>query len=310
MGIESIIGTRASLVLLNILLGLAAFGFVWGVVKLSYQRVTGSPMPRNAVTLTLDIIVESTNNILGVVNKARVSGGGAPLFLPLQPQIEVRNLATGEMLTDATPGPRTGQSGRASLGALVAAMVLSLALGVAACRPQPTPTDGSVAVTPSAWTDTARLVARTLAWALPAARMVTDAILPEPARTIVGRVIDATADYASRFVTALDAYEEHGGDRCIPRAALAALRSGLLDLARTLADHGLAIGRPIERVIDTVASLVDTLVPGCVDAGWTSTGDQTNAELRAIEINATRRGVTLRRDLDAITPAMVDGGVR
>ena len=55
----------------------------------------------------------------------------------------------------------------------VAIVVLAawFALG---CTP-PAPVDGGVAVTPSGWTSTARVVLDTLRWAVPAARAITDA---------------------------------------------------------------------------------------------------------------------------------------
>ena len=91
--------------------------------------------------------------------------------------------------------------------------VASLAF-IPSCKPPPRPSPDTPATTPSSWTDTARTVLSTLAWALPAAHVVTDAILPEPARTIVGRALDGVGDAAERLHAALDAYEQRGGDRC------------------------------------------------------------------------------------------------
>jgi uncharacterized membrane protein len=89
----------------------------------------------------------------------------------------------------------------------------------------------------------------------------------------------------------------------------AARLAALVAAAQTLVDHGIALGRVLERVTDATAALVDELVPGCdADAGWRSEGRDTNAELRAIELRATARGVILRRDLDHIQPP--GGGAR
>lgn len=188
-------------------------------------------------------------------------------------------------------------------------LILALAL-VGACRPLPPPSPDTPAVTPASWTDTARTVLTTLTWALPAAHVVTDAILPDPARTVVGRALDGVTAAADGLRTALDAYEQRGGDRCAAHAAVGGVRTALVVAAQTLTDHGVALGRVLERVTDTVAALVDTLVPGCdADAGWRSEGRATNAELRELELRAASRGVILRRDLDDLRPP-ADGGVR
>jgi hypothetical protein len=152
-------------------------------------------------------------------------------------------------------------------------------------------------------------VLTTLTWALPAAHAITDMILEDPARTVVGRTLDGVATAAEGLQTALDAYEQRGGDRCAAHAAVGGVRTALVVAAQTLTDNGVALGRVLERVTDTVAALVDTLVPGCDgDAGWRSEGRATNAELRELELRAASRGVILRRDLDHLHPP--DGGVR
>lgn len=193
-----------------------------------------------------------------------------------------------------------------------AILPLLLALAVvlaAACRPAPVPDDGSPAVTPSGWTDTARTVVSTVAWAVPGARLITDVILPEPARTIVGRALTAVGEAAEGLEVAIAAYEARGGDRCAAKAAVAGVRASLVAAAQSLADNGIALGRVLERVADSAAAVVDELVPACdADAGWRSEGRQTNAELREIELRATSRGVVLRRDLDNLQPGAATGG--
>lgn len=171
-----------------------------------------------------------------------------------------------------------------------------------ACTPTPS-VDGGVAVTPSGWTSTARVVLDTLRWAVPAARAITDVVVPEPARTQVGRALDATGAAARELSAAVDAYELRGGDRCAAHAAVGGLHRALVGLARVLADSGIALGTTLERVVDGVASIADALVPACDrDAGWSSAGDRANAELRAIST-----GRVLRRVLDDLRP--MDGGL-
>lgn len=189
------------------------------------------------------------------------------------------------------------------------AILFVASLAFTSCKPPPRPSPDTPAVTPSSWTDTARTVLSTLAWALPAAHAVTDLILPEPARTVVGRALDGVADAAERLHAALDAYDARGGDRCAVQGAVAATRAALVSLGQVLVEHGIALGQVLERVTDAAAALVDELIPECEpDAGWRSVGRDTNTELRALELRATARGVILRRDLDHIQPP--GGGAR
>jgi len=190
----------------------------------------------------------------------------------------------------------------------VLSLVLVLSLSVSACEPRPS-VDGGPAVTPTAWTDTARVVLSTLRWAIPAARVVLHAILEEPARSVVDRALDAVADAAGRLGGALDTYEARGGSRCTAHAAAGAVTEALLQLSQVLADHGVALGSTLERVVDASAALVDTLIPACDrDAGLASAGDGANGRLRAILNGARARGVVLRHDLDDLRP--LDGGAR
>jgi len=184
------------------------------------------------------------------------------------------------------------------------AVLFSLALVAPACTPPPPPSDGGTpAVTPSSWADTTRLVLSTLGWAVPSARAITDLVVPEPARTQVGRALDAVTDAAGRLGLALDAYEARGGDRCAAYAAVGGVHVALVQLAQVLADNGIALGTVLERVADSAASIADALIPACqTDAGWASVGDRSNATLRAIASRAAARGVTLRRDLDTLRP--------
>ena len=64
-----------------VMTALSALAVAWGAVKAAYIRAVGKPMPRNAVTLTLDVLAELASNVLGAYNRAR---GGA-LFNPPPP---------------------------------------------------------------------------------------------------------------------------------------------------------------------------------------------------------------------------------
>jgi hypothetical protein len=193
--------------------------------------------------------------------------------------------------------------------ALRLCLVVLLALGAGAvasgCPGPVAPVDGGVAVTPAGWVSTARVVLSTLSWAVPAARAITDSVLTDPARTQVGRALDATGDAARELGAALDAYELRGGDRCVARAATAGVHRALVGLARVLVDNGIALGTTLERVVDGLASVADALTPACdPDAGWSSAGDAANREVRAIHDGAR---VPLRRVLDDLRP--MDGGL-
>lgn len=63
---------------------LSALAVVWGAVKAAYVRVVGKPMPRNTLTLTLDVLAELASNALGAYNRAR----GGTLFNPPTPSRE------------------------------------------------------------------------------------------------------------------------------------------------------------------------------------------------------------------------------
>lgn len=59
---------------------LFAYALVWGSIKAAYFKVTGHAMPRNNLTLTLDIALELSNNALGFLNKILLARGATPLF--------------------------------------------------------------------------------------------------------------------------------------------------------------------------------------------------------------------------------------
>jgi hypothetical protein len=210
------------------------------------------------------------------------------------------------------PPRRDGQSGRATFAVLVVLAVAPLGGGVAflACGPRPVPIDGGVAVTPSAWTDTARVVITTLRWALPAAAAILEATVPEPARTQVVRALAATTQATARLNEALVAYESAGGDRCLAKSATAGVHAALVILAETLADNGIGIGNTLASVADGLASIVDVLTPACEpDASLrASAGDASNQRLRDIRAAARARGTILSTILDDLRP-VADAGV-
>lgn len=271
---------------------LTALITLWGWFKAAYAKNVGHPLPRNGLTLALDIGAELGLNILGVVNKVLTFRGAAPLFPPTAPPPPA---ATGAPLV-GRPG---GSPGRASVGVLLV-LALSAPLAVA-CHPQPGPSNSPTEV--SSWTSTARTVLSSLEWIVPAARALLSTIFGGAAEPVVARSLDAVADAASRLNLAVDAYEHRGGDRCAAHAAVGAVGVALVQLAQVLTDHGIALGRPIEHVVDAAGGLADTLTPACsTDAGFGSVGDGYNRTLRTIEASAASRGVFLRRDLDGLRP--------
>jgi len=197
--------------------------------------------------------------------------------------------------------PSAASRGRTSPVAFLL-LVASIAFSAIACRP-PTPAPDGPPTVVSSWTDTARTVLSTLEWAVPAAKALVAVIVPDPANVLVERALDGVADAAGRFQESLDAYESRGGDRCAAYAAVGGVHSALVGLAQVLADHGVALGRVLERVADAAAAIGDQLVPACDrDAGWRSAGRDGDLRLRAIEATARARGLVLRRDLDGLHP--------
>ena len=73
---------------------LFAFSVTWGSIKAAYFKTTGKPMPRNWFTLTLDIGVELSNNLLGFINKILLARGKEPMFPPPSPPLATPPLPT------------------------------------------------------------------------------------------------------------------------------------------------------------------------------------------------------------------------
>lgn len=196
---------------------------------------------------------------------------------------------------------------RTPLALLVA---LLLAVATLGCDPPPPPSDGGIpVVTPSDWTRTARLAVTVGRGLIVVARPIVAALTVDPGQTRARRAFDAADGSLVALDHALVAYEARGGDRCAAYATVGAAAVALQELALVLADNGIALGVPLGRVVDLVASVADTLVPACqTDAGFASAGQRANDQLRALEQGARLRGVLLRRDLDGIAPAL-DGGL-
>lgn len=217
---------------------------------------------------------------------------------------------------DPPPAPPrgNGQSGRSTflvMLVLVSAFGIGTGATILCCGPRPVPIDGGPAVTPSSWTDGARVALTTLAFAVPAAKVIVQATVSDPGRTQVVRALDATAVAAARMEEALVAYERAGGDGCLAKSATAGVHAAIVVLAQVLADNGIALGTTLEHVADALAAVVDILTPGCApDASMrASAGDASNARLRDIASGARARGVILSRVLDDLHP-LADAGVR
>lgn len=69
--IIELLGPRWTSFLLDLGVALFLFSFVWGMVKASYQRVTGSPMPRKWYTLLLDVLADLAINVPGAINRVQ-----------------------------------------------------------------------------------------------------------------------------------------------------------------------------------------------------------------------------------------------
>lgn len=190
------------------------------------------------------------------------------------------------------------------LRALALLVLAAFASVTSSCTPpQPIPpSDGGVpAVTPSSWTRTAHLAATVGRGLLAVARPIVEVATQDPGRTQALRALAGADDALAGLDRAVTVYETRGGDACVAYAAAGAAGHALHELTDVLAQNGLAIGVPLGRIVDLVASVVDGLVPGCEPRlGWASAGDAANDHVRAVEAQARLSGRPLRRDLDRI----------
>jgi len=83
--------------------GLAVYAVAWAVVKASIVRVIGKDLPRNALTITLDVLAELANNLPGALNRAK---GGGMFDAPSRDTV-------------APPPPSDPQRGAVRVGALL-----------------------------------------------------------------------------------------------------------------------------------------------------------------------------------------------
>jgi hypothetical protein len=56
------------------------YAHVWAAIRISYEKVHGSPMPRNKLVLWLDVFADLANNVPGAFNRI-LRRGGHGLFL-------------------------------------------------------------------------------------------------------------------------------------------------------------------------------------------------------------------------------------
>ena len=61
---------------------LGTYALIWALVRASYERVSGAPMPRTKTVLWLDVVADMANNLPGGINRALRGTGNPPLFLP------------------------------------------------------------------------------------------------------------------------------------------------------------------------------------------------------------------------------------
>lgn len=97
MIVQSILGPRGLAIVADVGFVLACVAFLWGAIKLAYQRTQGQAMPRNLFTKVLDIGVEAFNIVWGTINRAVKLDTGRGLFLPTQPTDGAPVLARAEL---------------------------------------------------------------------------------------------------------------------------------------------------------------------------------------------------------------------
>ena len=114
--LSTILGPHALAVVADIAFALFAFSIIWAAIKLSYQRVTGEPVPRNHLTIILDVLADLATNLPGAVNRLEHEYTGKGLFLSAPPLVQ----------SNATPPP---QAGRASFGAMLLCAIALPLLG-------------------------------------------------------------------------------------------------------------------------------------------------------------------------------------
>lgn len=79
--ILELLGQRYGSVLLDIAVIGSMLVTLWGMVKISYERVVGEPMPRKKIVLVLDILTDLVPNVLGAMHTV-AKAKGERVFLP------------------------------------------------------------------------------------------------------------------------------------------------------------------------------------------------------------------------------------
>lgn len=289
----------------------------WPVVSAVLVLVLRSRSPEEWVALG-----ERSPRLQGVVRLLRAVGLDPAKAVSALVQIVTARVPSRPVAEITPPSPskvvavdHRGERGSVRVGtmlALCAAILVASVTGalLVGCPPVPPSDGGTPVVTPSDWTRTARIATTVGRGLIPVAQVIVEATTTDPGRAHARRAFAIADDALAGLDRALDAYDARGGDRCAAYAAAGAASVALTELAQVLADNGLALGVPLGRIVDLVASVVDTLIPACQsDAGFVSAGRASNTRLLDIERDARSRGVILRRDLDRISPAL-DGGVR
>jgi hypothetical protein len=115
---ESLASSRALAAFGLVCAILAVYAFLWGAVKLAWQRVTGTPMPRTRLTIGLDIGADVAVNILGAVSRTLKLTGGSALFWPTLPTAPTR---------PEVPPPNDPQRGHIRRALLGLVLLISLA---------------------------------------------------------------------------------------------------------------------------------------------------------------------------------------
>jgi hypothetical protein len=150
MIVQSILGPRGLAIVADVGFVLACVAFLWGAIKLAYQRTQGQAMPRNLFTKALDIGVEAFNIVWGAINRVLKFSGSAGIFLPTQPTDGAPVLARAELegrlaetersrdalmraIEESTAAPprHDGQRGSVNFGSLLFVAWMLAAVGFA-----------------------------------------------------------------------------------------------------------------------------------------------------------------------------------
>lgn len=122
---------------------LAVYALLWGAVKLAWQHVFGRPIPRNRLTMTLDVLADVAVNVLGAVARAVKFYTGRAIFWPTvtpPPELDARHADNSMPEAPASPetiapaGSRAGDAERGRTPVEVLALVLAVAAGIGVAR--------------------------------------------------------------------------------------------------------------------------------------------------------------------------------